>query len=178
MPKHKKASANTRKKGVSTTQVDRIRTLSHEGKSANQIQRTLSKEHIGMRRTTLLPYVREFKGKQPQTNVSKYTPTKYRKRITRRHYEERRTHRHRERYLKPESLATKHVTIKGKDQHGKQKTIELSGIGRDLFEAIKDDIIKYAPKQQFLTIGARELLSNPDKFLSKEKWDQRPRINS
>ena len=181
MPKHKKASTNIRKKEVSPKQINRIRTLSHEGKTTNQIQRTLSKEKIGLRRTVLLRYVREFKGKQPQANTAKYTRKKYRKAkkpkrlrgATYQGYQQSYRRRHR----KAPSLTIKHVTIYG-SQYGKRKQIQLYGRGRELFEAIKDDIIKYAPKQQFLEISADELLSNPDKFLSKEKWDERPRINS
>jgi hypothetical protein len=47
--------------------------------SANKIQRLLKKRGIGIRRKTLLRYVREFKGKSVKANREKYIPKKYRK---------------------------------------------------------------------------------------------------
>jgi hypothetical protein len=48
--------------------------------SANKIQRRLKKRGIGIRRKTLLRYVREAKGKSVKANREKYTPKKFRKR--------------------------------------------------------------------------------------------------
>jgi hypothetical protein len=47
--------------------------------SANRIQRRLKKRGIGIRRKTLLKYVREAKKKSVKANSEKYTPRKYRR---------------------------------------------------------------------------------------------------
>ena len=69
----------SRKSGVSPKQVNRIRELNARGYSANQIQKELRSEHIGLRRQIILNYTREFRNRPAQRNVSKYIPKKYRK---------------------------------------------------------------------------------------------------
>jgi hypothetical protein len=142
MPKHKKASANTRRKGVSTKQIDRIRTLSHEGKSANQIQHTLSREHIGLRRTVLLPYVREFKGKQPQANVQKYTPHKYRGTTAQKAWRRRARHDYRHgrvREKEKEAWGAKRVVLQGLID-GERVQITRNGSGKELYQFVKGEM--------------------------------------
>jgi hypothetical protein len=56
-----------------------VRSEVREGKSANQIQRDLKQQGMGMKRQVLLRYVREAKGQPLKAEPSKYTPTKYRK---------------------------------------------------------------------------------------------------
>ena len=147
---------SARKKGVSTKQINRIRTLSREGKSANQIQRTLSREHIGLRRTVLLPYVREFKGKQPQANVSKYTPKKYRgttaQKAWRRRERDWRSGRTREKKPKEEGWGNKRVTLQG-THDGERVQETRSGTGKDLHEFVKEE-------------------------MESDYWDRRPSVNS
>ena len=70
--------------------------------------------------------------------------------------------------------------------HGKARRINIfANDGRTLHKVIREKIFDYgetkrgySPKSQFLTIDANKLLSNPDKYLEKEEWDTRPRINS
>lgn len=177
--RHKKRSisSNIRKKGVSTRQIDRIRTLSHEGKSTNQIQRTLSKEGIGLRRQTMLQYVREFRQKAPKANTAIYTRTKYRKARARREYKREYNRRYRLMRKRRVGEEVKSVTVTD-SQHGEPKSIEIIGIGRDDYEAIKQYAYFHPPRKQFLTISAAELLSNPNRYLSEGGWDGHPRINS
>lgn len=154
----------SRKSGVKPQQVDRIRELSKQGYSTVQIQRTISREHLGIRRTVLLGYVREFKNRPAQANVSKYIPKKY-----------RRYYRPREKVISFSGLV-----------HGKHRRINIfAKDGRTLHKVIREKIFDYgetkrgySPKSQFLTIDANKLLSNPDKYLEKEEWDKRPIINS
>jgi len=154
----------SRKTGVKPQQVNRIRELNVRGYSANQIQKELRSEHIGLRRQIILYYIREFRNRPAQANVSKYTPKKY-----------RRTYRPRE----------KVISISG-TVHGKTRRINLfANDGRTLRRVLREEIFDYgetkkgySPKSQFLTIDANKLLSNPDKYLEKEEWDTRPRINS
>ena len=154
----------SRKSGVSSKQVNRIRELNARGYSANQIQKELRSEHIGLRRQIILNYTREFRNRPAQANVSKYTPKKYR------------------RYYHPRE---KVISFSGL-VHGNASRINIFSIdGKTLHKVIREKIFDYgktkrgySPKCQFLTIDASKLLSNPDKYLSKEEWDKRPRINS
>ena len=154
----------SRKSGVSPKQVNRIRELNARGYSANQIQKELRSEHIGLRRQIILNYTREFRNRPAQRNVSKYIPKKYRK------------------IYRP---IGKVISISGL-VHGKVRRINLfANDGRTLGRVLREKIFDYgetkrgySPKSQFLTIDANKLLSNPDKYLEKEEWDTRPRINS
>ena len=154
----------SRKSGVKPQQIDRIKELNARGHSANQIQKELRSEHIGLRRQIILNYTREFRNRPTQKNVSKYIPKKYR------------------RYYHPRE---KVISLSG-TVHGKTRRINLFAIdGRTLRRVLREKIFDYgetkrgySPKSQFLTIDANKLLSNPDKYLEKEEWDTRPRINS
>jgi phosphoenolpyruvate-protein kinase (PTS system EI component) len=52
----------------------RIKTLADQGYSANQIQKKLKAEGLGMRRTELLAYIREVKHKPTPKEREKYRP--------------------------------------------------------------------------------------------------------
>jgi hypothetical protein len=154
----------SRKSGVSSKQVNRIRELNARGYSANQIQKELRSENIGLRRQIILNYTREFRNRPAQRNVSKYIPKKYR------------------RIYRP---IGKVISLNGL-VNGEVRRLNVSAYdGRSLHKVIKEKIFNYgdtkkgySPKNQFLTIDANKLLANPDKYLSKEEWDTRPRINS
>jgi hypothetical protein len=66
-----------RKTEVTIEQIERIRQLSREGYSANQIQRKLQQQHIGSKRTTLSEHVRESKRQQAEPPAEVYVPTRY-----------------------------------------------------------------------------------------------------
>jgi hypothetical protein len=70
----------TKTKGVSQRQIKAVRSYARKGWSANRIQQKLRARHMGMRRTKLLGYVREFKGQPARPQVEKYTRMKYRHR--------------------------------------------------------------------------------------------------
>ena len=154
----------SRKSGVSSKQVDRIGELNARGYSSNQIQKELRSEHIGLRRQIILNYVREFRNRPAQRNVTKYIPKKYR------------------RYYHPrEEVISLSGTVNG---HSRRLNI-FAYDGRALRRVLRDKIFDfgetkrgYTPKSQFLTIDANKLLANPNKYLEKEEWDTRPRINS
>ena len=154
----------SRKSGVSSKQVDRIGELNARGYSSNQIQKELRSEHIGLRRQIILNYVREFRNRPAQRNVTKYIPKKYR------------------RYYHPrEKVISLSGTVNG---HSRRLNI-FAYDGRALRRVLRDKIFDfgetkrgYTPKSQFLTIDANKLLANPNKYLEKEEWDTRPRINS
>ena len=59
-----------------------IRTYAKQGYSANKIQKKLKSQGLGIRRKTLLSEVRKIKATKPKAQPQKYTPKKYRKRIS------------------------------------------------------------------------------------------------
>jgi hypothetical protein len=83
-PKRKSVSTTRRKwkrRAVRIPKVKRsVKYYVKRGYSANRIQRRLKKRGIGIRRKTLLRYVREAKKKPAKANSAKYTPRKYRRR--------------------------------------------------------------------------------------------------
>lgn len=146
---------------VKPTTVKRIQTLSKQGFSANQIQRTLKREHRGIRRKTLLAYVRKFKGRPLKPHVERYIPRKYRRRVAV--------------TPKPE----KHVAIYGRHK-GKSKRIEASGTGKQLYRFLID-AVKHPPKKRFERVSVKDYmgLSQRAKYLDYgEEWDEKPTIKS
>ncbi len=150
-----------KKGGASKEQVDRIKADSAKGMSANAIQRDLQAHHMGMKRQKLLGYVREFKGRKPKSEPSKYTPTKYRKKP-----------RKPTKVVRRRAPRGKHVAVYGKVD-GESKRIQMHGSGRELYKAMML-ASQHPPKKQFLTIKATNITGNPDKYLDMEKtWDQK-----
>lgn len=150
---------------VKPATVNRIRKLSKQGKSSNEIVRQLRREGIGIRRKTILAYVRQFKGRKPKAEPYKYTPRKY---LTK----ERRIHVEHE--VKP-----KHIAVYGKVR-GMSKRLEVVGTGKQLF-SILIDAVEHPPKQRIQRVSADRLrsLSDRARYLDyKEEWDDRPTIRS
>jgi hypothetical protein len=142
MSARKKASSNTRKSGVSTRQTSRIKELSSQGRSTNEIQRTLSREGIGLRRSVMLEYVREYRGKAPPTNPSKNIPTKYRGTTAQRKWKKRQRdwRRGRVREKKPEEgWGNKKVVLQGRID-GKRVLDTRRGSGKELYDFIKAEM--------------------------------------
>lgn len=149
------------KKGVSPATVDIIRDDARKGHSANYIQKHLRSEGRGIRRTQLLAYVREFKGKAPKKEPYKYTPRKY---LT----TERRFHiEHDEKQ--------KHVSIYGK-VNGINRRFEVSGTGHEIMDFI-EDAVKHPPKRRIARIRASRISGRRELDYGKE-WDKRPTITS
>lgn len=158
-----------RAKGVKPETVYRIRTLTKEGKSANEIQRQMQKEHLSIRRTRLLGYVREFKNQPLKSESWKYTPEKYRE--TSRYYKDYR------RYGFGTESNEKQIAVVG-SKNGLGKRIHMHGSGHELQEAMMK-VAKHPPKTKYLTISARKLNRNPIKYLDYgSEWDERPNIKS
>lgn len=158
----------TRKRGATTKQINAIRTYSKKGWSANRIQKKLKQRQMGMRRTKLLGYVREFKHKQARPHVQKHIPRKYRKPTP-------------TTYARPTGKPTigmfgKQIACYG-SKDGRAKRIQMSGTGRQLYEAMQI-VSKHPPKKQFLTISSEALLESPEEYLERGYWDARPKIES
>ena len=73
----------SRKSEITQRQRERIQQLSKQNLSSNQIQRTLHKEGLGLRRKTVLAEVRTAKGELPKPSAEriKYVPRKYREHV-------------------------------------------------------------------------------------------------
>jgi hypothetical protein len=106
----------SRKRGISPRQIDRIKELSSEGYSANKIQAKLSEEHIGLRRTILLTYVREFKRQPTKLHVEKHIHRKY--------------------IAIQRGIGVKRVVLYGR-HNSKRTIIRQYGSGRELFRFVK-----------------------------------------
>jgi hypothetical protein len=116
----------SRKSGITSRQKDRIQQLSRKGYSANQIQRALRKEHIGLRRTVLLRTVREVKGRSAKPSTSKYVPRKYRiieSMVT----------------MQRRGFGTKQVTLSG-THCGRRATKQQFGSGSDLYRFVLEEM--------------------------------------
>lgn len=148
---------------ITTKRINAIRSYAHKGYSANKIQQKLRQRHMGMRRTKLLGYVREFKHKQARPHVQKHIPRKYRKSTI-------------YRPAPKMQLFQKQIACYG-SEHGKSKRIQMSGTGRQLYEAMQI-VSKHPPKKQFLTISSEALLESPEEYLERGHWDARPEIES
>jgi hypothetical protein len=149
-----------KRKTITKTQRKAIRTYVKQGYSANKIQKRLQKQNLGMRRKILLAEIRKVKGQKPKADRKKYTPRKYRK------Y-----------YLYRKRFGLKQIAGYS-TVHGKPRRIQVYGDGKQLYRVMLLTS-QHPPKQQFLTMDAPTLLSNPWRYLSKgEHWDTRPRIES
>jgi len=151
------------KKGVPKTTVNRIRTKVKQGKSGNQIQRELKREGRGIRRKTLLAYVRKFKGRPLKPHVERYIPRKYRRRVA----------------VAPKPKPEKHVAVYGKHE-GKSKRVELSGTGKGLYRFLID-AVKHPPRKRIQRVSVKDYMGVSDraKYLDYgEEWDNRPTVKS
>lgn len=144
------------RKGITTKQIDAIRGYSRKGYSANKIQKKLSQRHIGLRRTVLLGYVREFKEKQARPHVERYTPTKYRGAKI--------------------GFFQKQVAAYS-TFHGQSRRIQTVGNGQQLMKVMMI-ASRHPPKKQFLTVSAGAFLEDPWKYVERGRWDARPEITS
>jgi hypothetical protein len=145
----------------------RIKGYISEGYSANKIQKLLKKQHVGIRRKTLLSEIRKIKHQKIKRNTQKYIPTKYRGTA------------YRKRVYHPRfPYGIKQVAMYG-TVHGRGRRIQVSGSGKQLFRLMVELMnSRRAPKKQFLTIDADSLLNNLDYYLSFEKWDAKPSVRS
>jgi hypothetical protein len=162
---------------VKPATVNRIRQLSKQGKSSNEIARQLRREGIGIRRKTILAHVRKFKGRKPKAEPYKYTPRKYRMRKAKAivaEYHRKEAERHYEYEVKP-----KHIAVYGRVD-GISKRLEVSGTGKEL-QSVLLDAVEHPPKQRIQRVSADRLrsLSARAKYLDyKSEWDDRPTIRS
>lgn len=146
--------------------IDIIRADARKGHSANYIQKHLRREHKGIRRTQLLAYVREFKGRAPKAEAHlKYTPHKYRGGTTYRTHYRIFVHYEKEKY----------ISIYGK-VNGINKRFEVSGTGHELMDFLQDAVL-HPPKRRIARADAGRISDRREIDYGKE-WDKRPTITS
>jgi hypothetical protein len=147
-------------KTITKTQNKAIRGYVKQGLSANKIQKQLQKQHLGIRRKTLLSEIRKIKGRKPKADRQKYTPHKYRISILKR------------RFPMMKQIAV-YSTV-----YGRPRRVQMAGRGKHLYMAM-EYVSQYPPKQKFLTIRAVDLLKDPWRYLDrKERWDRHPDVRS
>lgn len=154
------------RKPYSAKQKQRVIELAGKGYSANRIQKTLHREHMGMRRKTLLKLVREHKHVPPEksrvVHREKYIPKKYRK-------------YRRETVGYP--LLGKQIAVYG-TVNGQSRRVEMSGNGRQLYNAMFI-VAKHPPKKRFLVANASKINNYPNVFLDlRREWDEHPEVKS
>ena len=122
--------------------------------SANQIQKKLQEQGLGIRRKELLAKVREVKGVPKKPNPEVYIPIKYRR-------------------AEKKGIPAKWIAVYG-SVDGTSRRIELAGSGKQLYKAMLH-VAKHPPKKRFVQCGATDV-SN---YLDYEKmWDERPKVKS
>jgi hypothetical protein len=111
----------TRKKGVTTKQINFIKEKALKGWSANRIQKAMQREHIGMKRQETLRHVREFKGKPTPKHPERHVPHKYRRAVI------------------PRIAFGKEVTVSG-THHGKRTSKTKHGSGTELCRFVRREM--------------------------------------
>ena len=153
---------------ITKQQVKAIRGYVKQGYSANKIQRTLQKHHLGIRRKFLLAEVRKIRGKKPKIDRQKYTPRKYRKRPPK--------------ARKPVFIG-KHVAVYGyarTRRHPKPYSARFEFYGRDLRRAVGLAYRGIVPRREwaFVECSAEDFLSNPYVYGERGVWVGRPDVES
>jgi hypothetical protein len=162
---------------VKPASANRIRQLSRQGKSSNEIARQLRREGIGIRRKTVLAYVRRYKGRKPKAEPHKYTPRKYRVRKAKAivaEYHRKEAKRRYEHEVKP-----KHIAVYGRVD-GISKRLEVSGTGKEL-QSVLLDAVEHPPRKRFLRTSAKKLMTihGRGEYLDMQReWDKKPTITS
>lgn len=175
MPRTKRKS-----KGISPRTERTIKGYIKQGYSANKIQKKLQKRGLGIQRKKLLAEVRKIKGKKPKANRQKYTPKKYRRRISPPARRPVYSGKHIAVYRHATTLRYKKIA---KDL-GLSKTysarFEFYGNGKDLAKAVRLASSGIVPRWEdpFVECSARAFSNNPYKFGERGMWVDRPNIES
>jgi hypothetical protein len=135
----KKHVTKSRKRARTTKQINAIKSYSHKGLSANNIQGKLRARGLGMNRARLLRYVRRYKHIRKRAYPERHIPRKYRK--PRPTYEVRALPARAPRAKAPRGFLPKRITLKGRWK-GKRKITEKTGTGRDLYDFVRNEMTK------------------------------------
>ena len=171
---------NKTKSKISSQTKWAIKTYVKQGYSANKIQKKLKNQGLGIQRKKLLAEVRKAKGKKLKTNSKKYTPKKYRVRIS-------------PPARKPVFFG-KHIAVFKPATTWRYKKIakklgypttysarfEFYGVGKNLARAYVLAMKGIVPKYEdpFVECSARDFLNDPYKFGERGYWIGKPEITS
>jgi hypothetical protein len=126
---------------------------------------------LGIRRKTLLAEVRKLKGKKPKAQPQKYTPKKYRRRISP--------------PARRPVYSGKHIAVYRyartlRYRRPYSARFEFYGSGKDLAKAVRLALSGIVPRWEnpHVECSARAFLNNPYKFGERGVWLDRPNIES
>lgn len=165
---------------VSKQQIKVIRGYVKQGYSANKIQKMLQKQHLGIRRKTLLAEVRKIKGAKKKPYSVKCTPKKYRRRVS----PPARRPIYSGKHIAVYRPATTRRYRKMAKKLGMPKSYsaryEFYGNGKDLAEAVRLALSGIVPRWEnpHVECSARAFLKDPYKFGERGEWVDRPIIES
>ena len=166
MPKTKRKS-----KTISPKTRWAIKAFVNQGYSANKIQKKLQKQGLGIQRKKLLSEVRKIKGKKPKANRQKYTPKKYRRRVT---------PKPRRPFYSGKHIAVYQYAKTWRHPKPYSARFEFYGNGKYLAKAYIRVLRGIVPRFEdpFVECSARDFLNDPYKYGEKGVWIDKPEISS
>jgi len=169
-----------KRKPVSKQQTEAIRTYIKQGYSANKIQKKLKSQGLGIRRQTLLAEVRKLKGKKPRAQSHKYTPKKYRRRISPPARRPVYSGKHIAVYRYATTSRYRVLARKLGLPKSYSARFELYGNGKDIAKAVHLALSGFVPRWEnpHVECSARAFLANPYKYGEKGMWVGKPNIES
>jgi hypothetical protein len=159
-----------KRKAISKQQTEAIRTYIKQGYSANNIQKKLQHQGLGIQRKRLLAEVRKVKGTKPKAHPQKYTPKKYR----------RVTPKARRPVFRGKHIAVYRYARTLKHRRPYSARFEFYGSGKDLAKAVRLALsgIVLRWENPHVECSARAFLNNPNKYGERGEWVDRPNIES
>ena len=163
-------------KPISKQKIKTIRAYVKQGLSANKIQKTLQKNHMGMQRKNLLAQIRKIKNQKPKVNRKKYVPKKYRKQVKK--------ISNAPRARKPMFFG-KHVAVYALAKTRRHPApysarFEFYGSRKDKFKAVRLAFSGIVPRYErpHVKCSARDFLTNPYVYGERGIWVGRPEVES
>jgi len=175
MPKTKR-----KPRGISPETRGAIRAYIKQGYSANSIQKKLKNQGLGIQRKKLLAEVRKLKGTKPKAQPQKYTPKKYRRRISPPARKPFYYGKHIAVYRYATSWRFKKIAKKLEYPKTYSARFEFYGNGKNLAKAIRLALSGIVPRWEdpFVECSARAFLDDPYNYGEKGTWVDRPNIES
>ena len=170
----------TKPKGISPKTKWAIKGYVKKGYSANKIQKSLKKQGLGIQRKKLLAEVRKVKGTKPKANRQKYTPKKYRRRVSPPARRPVYSGKHIAVYKNATTRRYQKIAKKLKYPKSYSARFEFYGNGKDLAKAIRLALSGIVPRfeEPFVECNARDFLNDPYRYGERGYWTDKPRIES
>ena len=169
-----------KRKEISKQQNKAIRIYVKQGYSANKIQKKLQSQGLGIQRKKLLAEVRKIKGTKPKAHPQKYTPKKYRRRISPPARKPFFSGKHIAVYRYATTQRYRKLARKAKSPTSYSARYEFYGNGKDLAKAVRLALSGIVPRWEnpHVECSARAFLNNPYKYGEDGEWVNRPNIES